>query len=174
MHLTIPPSIQYLNGQIDAADLVSKKTTLASLKGVFHDECCRCELPQDKVVYCVDMLPAQVSEGELNFGVSHIEPGTVGNEFNMTRGHIHERIEQAEYYLGSQGEGLLVMQSQQGEVTIEKVFPGSIHHIPGFTAHRLVNTGEKKTVSNCYLAFCCRSQLRFFGRSGLSCESRSR
>ncbi|GAL16822.1 glucose-6-phosphate isomerase archaeal [Vibrio maritimus] len=46
--------------------------------------------------------------------------------------------------MGSQGEGLLVMQSQQGEVTIEKVFPGSIHHIPGFTAHRLVNTGEKK------------------------------
>lgn len=144
MHLSIPPSINYLTGHIDAKNVVYKETTLGALKGVFADETQRATSAQDQVIYQVEMLPAQHAEGELNFGVSHIEPGSVGDEFHMTRGHIHQRKEQAEFYFGSQGEGLLLMQTEQGEVSIEKVFPGSVHHIPGFVAHRLINTGNTR------------------------------
>ncbi|MFA0440806.1 glucose-6-phosphate isomerase [Vibrio sp. 10N.286.49.C2] len=144
MHLSIPPTINYLTGNIDADNVISKQTTLGSLKGVFADEAQRAKSAQDRVIYYVEMLPAQHEEGELNFGVSHIEPGVVGDEFHMTRGHIHQRKEQAEFYFGSQGEGLLLMQTEQGEVLIEKVCPGSVHHIPGFVAHRLINTGNSR------------------------------
>ncbi|MCG9626415.1 MULTISPECIES: glucose-6-phosphate isomerase family protein [Vibrio] len=144
MHLSIPPSINYLTGHIDAENVVCKETTLGSLEGVFADETQRAASAQDQIIYQVEMLPAQHAEGELNFGVSHIEPGSVGDEFHMTRGHIHQRKEQAEFYFGSQGEGLLLMQTEQGEVSIEKVFPGSVHHIPGFVAHRLINTGNTR------------------------------
>lgn len=144
MNLSIPPSINYLTGRIDAEDIIRKKTTLGALKGVFSDETKRARSAQDQIIYQVEMLPAQHAEGELNFGVSHIEPGLIGNEFHMTRGHIHQRKEQAEFYFGSQGEGLLLMQTEQGEVSIEKVFPGSVHHIPSFVAHRLINTGNTR------------------------------
>lgn len=144
MNLSIPPIINYQTGKIDAENVITKITTLSSLEGVFADEMKRTESAQDKVIYQVDMLPAQQAEGELNFGVSHIEPGLVGDEFHMTRGHIHQRKEQAEFYFGSQDEGLLLMQTELGDVSIEKVFPGSIHHIPGFVAHRLINTGDTR------------------------------
>ncbi|WP_417883018.1 glucose-6-phosphate isomerase family protein [Vibrio rumoiensis] len=144
MNLSIPPIINYQTGKIDAENVITKIATLSSLEGVFADEVKHIENVQDRVIYQVEMLPAQQAEGELNFGVSHIEPGLVGNEFHMTRGHIHQRKEQAEFYFGSQGEGLLLMQTEQGDVSIEKVFPGSIHHIPGFVAHRLINTGDTR------------------------------
>ena len=144
MQLSIPPSVNYLTGHIDADNVICKETTLGALEGVFADENLRAASAQNQVIYQVEMLPSQHAEGELNFGVSHIEPGVVGNEFHMTRGHIHQRKEQAEFYFGSQGEGLLLMQTERGEVSIEKVFPGSVHHIPGFVAHRLINTGNTR------------------------------
>ncbi|ROV59989.1 glucose-6-phosphate isomerase [Vibrio ponticus] len=144
MRASIPPIINYQTGQIIADDSLTKATTIEALKGIFIDEDARSKLPQNQVVYQVEMLPPQHAEGELNFGVSHIEPGVVGEEFHMTRGHIHQRKEQAEYYFGSQGEGLLLLQTELGEVQIEKVFPGSIHHIPGYVAHRLVNIGNTR------------------------------
>lgn len=31
-----------------------------------------------------------------------------------------------------------------GIVSIEKVFPDSIHHVPSIVAHRLINTGDTR------------------------------
>lgn len=39
-----------------------------------------------------------------------------------------------------QGHGLLMM-TENGETQLEAVVPGSVHYIPGNTAHRLINTG---------------------------------
>lgn len=142
IEIKTPPSVNYATGNIQAENLVEKSTTLGALEGVFADEEAYASLDKNKVIYRVEMLPAESADGELNFGTSHIEPGCVGNEYHMTRGHFHERIEQAEYYFGSAGEGLLVLQDQQGQVSLEKVFPGSVHHIQGYVAHRLVNTGD--------------------------------
>lgn len=144
MKIINPPSVDYITGRINSENLVSKSTTVESLKGVFRDEGAYSKLDPKQAVYSVEMLPAGTQEGDLNFGASHIESGDVGGEFYMTRGHFHERIEQAEYYFGSAGEGLLIMQKVSGEVYIEKVFPGSVHHIPGHVAHRLVNTGAER------------------------------
>ncbi|NOI65356.1 glucose-6-phosphate isomerase family protein [Vibrio sp. 99-8-1] len=142
MNISIPPSVDFLTGRIESDSKVTKATTIKSLEGVFADTRAYSQLDPDQVVYSVEMLPAESDEGELNFGVSHIEPGLVGNEYHMTRGHFHQREEQAEYYFGAAGKGLLILQDQSGGVTVESVFPGSVHHIGGYIAHRLVNTGE--------------------------------
>ncbi len=65
MHLSIPPSINYLTGHIDAENVVCKETTLGSLEGVFADETQRAASAQHQIIYQVEMLPAQDAEGEL-------------------------------------------------------------------------------------------------------------
>jgi glucose-6-phosphate isomerase len=64
----------------------------------------------------------------------------------MTKGHFHRRREAAEYYWGIAGSGVLLLLDEAGNCTAQAVEPGSLHYIPGFTAHRLVNTGSEKLV----------------------------
>ncbi len=79
--------------------------------------------------------------GELEFGVSVLKPVIVSGQANMTRGHFHSNRECSEYYFGLAGQGLLLLMNQQNECWAEKVSRGSVHHISGSWAHRLVNTG---------------------------------
>lgn len=60
----------------------------------------------------------------------------------MTKGHFHENKDCVEFYFGIQGEGLLLLMDESGYTWAEKVFEGSLHHIDGHVAHRLVNIGE--------------------------------
>jgi glucose-6-phosphate isomerase len=60
----------------------------------------------------------------------------------MTKGHFHAIENRAEYYWGIEGEGILLLMDKQGETKAEYMFPGSLHYIPGATAHRVVNTGN--------------------------------
>lgn len=61
----------------------------------------------------------------------------------MTRGHFHEKREAAEYYWGISGNGLLLLMDEDRSHRVEAVSPGSLHYIPGWTAHRVVNTGDE-------------------------------
>ncbi|MCF5868814.1 glucose-6-phosphate isomerase [Aeromonas veronii] len=138
----IPPILDFATGKLGGAELVEKSTTLADLQGFFADPHAEAALSPDTRLYRVAMLPGNGGEGDLNMGVTYLEAGRVGQEFFMTRGHIHARAEQAEYYFGLCGGGLLLLQDMAGVCRLEQVFPGSVHHIPGHVAHRLVNTGE--------------------------------
>ncbi|WP_279504787.1 glucose-6-phosphate isomerase family protein [Aeromonas veronii] len=140
----IPPILDFATGKLGGAELVEKSTTLADLQGLFADLHAEAALSPDTRLYRVAMLPGNGGEGDLNMGVTYLEAGRVGQEFFMTRGHIHARAEQAEYYFGLCGGGLLLLQDMAGVCRLEQVFPGSVHHIPGHVAHRLVNTGEKQ------------------------------
>ena len=80
--------------------------------------------------------------GDLNWGLTILAPLTVNGECNMTRGHYHQDAACAEIYLGLGGEGLLLLMDRDGHAWAERVFPGSLHHIDGSLAHRLVNTGD--------------------------------
>lgn len=122
-------------------------TTIRKVKhmeGVFYFEDSRKLLDPEITLYTVDSYTPveQGTEGGLFFGITHILPGHIGNEYFMTKGHIHEIQNRSEYYWGIQGEGYLVLKPLKGESWVEKVYPGSLHYIPGFTAHRLVNAGE--------------------------------
>lgn len=116
---------------------------IREMTGFFADEEALAAADADAVMYAVDSYTpvASGTEGGLFFGVTHIEPGRIGDEYFMTKGHFHAVGNRGEYYWGIAGEGLLVLMTEDRVGSVERVTPGSLHYIPGYTAHRLVNTG---------------------------------
>lgn len=125
--------------------VTESRRVLGDLKGVFADEKARARMDQSAVVYEVQMHAAvpEGTPGGLFLGVSSLRPGNVAGEYFMTKGHFHARRETAEYYWGVVGEGALILMDEAGNCRWEKVYPGSVHYIPGNVAHRLANTGDE-------------------------------
>lgn len=138
-----PPNVAFLTGQFTAENVIKKATHCGDLFGVFHDRDAWQAIDSGSLIYEVEMLDSLQGEGELFVGMTHLQAGRVGDEFYMTRGHFHQRREQGEIYFGIQGNGLLLLQNEQGAARLEQVSPGSVHIIPGCTAHRLINTGPE-------------------------------
>jgi len=117
---------------------------VSDLSMMFHDEQAveQAIADGDKIVYEIWYHPFETSESDMALGVTRINPGKVGDEFHMTKGHIHERDDQAEIYFCVQGEGYLLLQTLDGEFQAEQWSPGTISHIPPMWAHRVVNTGD--------------------------------
>ena len=118
--------------------------TLGDLRGIFADVDAFSRMPQNMPAYEVSsFLPEQEgTPGGLYFGITYLHPGKVGNEYFMTKGHFHANIDRAEFYWGLEGEGMLILMDQLRRVWAERVFPGSLHYIPGGVAHRMANTGN--------------------------------
>jgi len=53
-----------------------------------------------------------------------MEPGRIGNEFFMTRGHIHAKGNRPETYYGESGKGLMLLESPEGQREFWKCFHG--------------------------------------------------
>ena len=118
--------------------------TLADLPGIFQDRAAYEKMPSRTLLYEVDSYSpvGPDTPGGLYFGITRIYPGKVGNEYFMTKGHFHARIDRGEYYRGLGGEGVLILMDRNRRTWGEKIFPGSLHYIPGGTAHRVANTGN--------------------------------
>jgi glucose-6-phosphate isomerase len=141
--IMLPPQVAWASGLFANGALIYKTTRVSDLTGVFADGDAWQRAEPQRTVYEVEMLDSPSQEGGLYVGVTHLQAGTVGDEYFMTRGHYHQRREQGEVYFGLCGEGLLLLQTEQGEARLEAVTPGSVHIIPPFTAHRLINTGTE-------------------------------
>lgn len=138
------PSVVFMNARLSGEGVTRDRKHLADLAGVFEDTASFRQMDGSQVVYEVDSwMPVPGStEGGLFFGLTHLYPGTVGDEYFMTRGHFHAVENRAEYYWGIEGEGLLLLMDKDRNTRAERMTPGSLHYIPGFTAHRVVNTGS--------------------------------
>ena len=69
----------------------------------------------------------------------------------MTRGHIHARANRPETYYGESGDGLMLMESPEGEIRILEIAPRVMVYVPPMWIHRSVNTGAGPLVmSFCY------------------------
>ena len=77
-----------------------KRTNLGDLVGLYADRVAFEELGArhgGDVAYEVqEFRPHRVVPYELVFGTSTLQPGSVGEEFFMTRGHIHLRADRPE------------------------------------------------------------------------------
>ncbi|MEQ8655840.1 MAG: glucose-6-phosphate isomerase [Hyphomicrobiales bacterium] len=105
----------------------------------------------DRIVYSVEDVRPQASSGDLIFGTTFMEPGRIGEEFFMTRGHIHATANRPETYYGESGEGLMLMEAPDGQVSILEVRPKTMVYVPPLWIHRSVNTGDTPLVmSFCY------------------------
>ena len=115
---------------------------LSELKGQFHDQAAYHQLldKADVILYEVFEIQRPEVPGELLFGVTMIHPGKVGDEFFMTKVHFHSEIETSELYYCLKGRGVLVMETLEGDWSIEEFYPGSLTFVPPRWAHRSVNT----------------------------------
>jgi glucose-6-phosphate isomerase len=100
----------------------------------------------DPVVYDIRYHPFQTSTSDMALGVSTIYPGKVGDEYHMTKGHFHVRMDQPEIYFCVRGTGFLLMESKEGDFQVAEWRPGTITHIPPQYAHRVVNTGPEPLI----------------------------
>lgn len=136
---------EFIQDRLKGSSVIRKSTCLKDLKGLFQDEQVRAAMPQDKILYDVDAyLPvSEGTTGGLFFGITRIQPGKVGNEYFMTRGHFHAQSDRGEFYWGIKGKGALILMTRDRESRVEEMYPGSLHYIPAHTAHRVANTGNE-------------------------------
>jgi glucose-6-phosphate isomerase len=69
-------------------------------------------------------------------------PGTIGDEYYMTKGHLHAWRPAAEFYFGLTGEGVMLLEDEAtGESRVVPLRPNGVVYVPGCTAHRTMNVG---------------------------------
>ncbi len=117
---------------------------LSDLRGQFADQRSYDSLlaQEDVVLYEVYELLRPGLAGEMRHGLTVVHPGKVGDEYFMTKGHYHTVLETAELYYCLKGEGLMVMETPEGEWAVEPLRPNGGLYVPPRWAHRSVNTGS--------------------------------
>ncbi len=120
--------------------------TLSSMKGQYRDGDAYAEMlaEGDRVLYEVYEIRRPEIAGELMCGLSVVHAGKVGEEYFMTKGHFHSLLETAEVYHCLQGEGMMVMETPEGESAVEELRPGCVLYVPPRWAHRSVNTSRDR------------------------------
>lgn len=116
------------------------------MKGQFYDQQAYEAMleNEDALVYEVYEINRPEVSGELLHGVSVVHPGKVGDEYFMTKGHFHAILETAEVYYCLQGEGMMVMETPEGDWAVEPLRAGSVLYVPPRWAHRSVNTSSQE------------------------------
>lgn len=114
------------------------------MKGMYYDKAaeqalCRTSNP---LIYSFSEKVLPEENGHLQLAMTTIQPGKVGEEYHMTKGHYHQRPDTSEIYLGVEGEGYLLMQTPGGDFGATSIKPSVVVYIPPFWGHRMVNTGD--------------------------------
>lgn len=105
------------------------------------------------LMYYVDEFRPSDNAGDLITGISTLLPGHVGDEFAMTRGHIHLQQDRTEIYHCLSGHGLMLMETVAGETVVSELTPGVVAYVPPAHIHRSVNLGDEPLVTLfCYPA----------------------
>jgi glucose-6-phosphate isomerase, archaeal len=136
--------VNWADGTVQVAGLKMSEKKLGQLTGIFRDQQAWKQLDPETIVYRVHWWePVEPgTEGGLFWGLTEIQPGRVGKEYFMTRGHWHVIRNRAEFYGTITGRGKLVLMNREGQTWFEDMRPGSLHYVAGEVAHRIVNTGE--------------------------------
>ena len=123
-----------------APDRQTQERRLSDMRGYYLHE--PDDAGDDPLIYRVHMIPVPETNAEIQCSTTVLEPGRVGDEYHMTKGHFHEVRDRSEVYVGLSGEGRLVMATEDGDHAVEPIAPGTVSYVPGGWAHRSVNTGD--------------------------------
>ncbi len=120
------------------------KRYLSQMKEMFFDAEAVEEIlkKEDPLIYEFYELGCPERSGDLAFGTTIVYPGTVGDEFYMTKGHFHTRLETSEVYYTLSGEGYMVMENPEGDMIEIPLKKNESVYVPRRYAHRTVNTGS--------------------------------
>jgi glucose-6-phosphate isomerase, archaeal len=132
-------------GVIEGAPVTRR--SLADLEGIFADGAAYDrELARgNPCVYWVSSVETGHGEGQLHYGLGVLMPGKVGQEYYMTKGHLHAWRPAAEVYLGLRGHGLMLLEAE-GESRVLPLEPHGVVYVPGDTAHRTINRGSEPLI----------------------------
>jgi len=130
---------------------------LGDLVGVYADEeafrAAVREQGAGRLVYRVDEHRGADGTGALIVGTSTLLAGRIGEEFAVTRGHMHAKADRAELYYCISGRGVMLLETLSGESRAVPLAPGEAVHVPGYWIHRSVNIGDEPFVTLfCYAA----------------------
>ena len=147
----LEPGVGYVDiasGQLKGASNRYVKT-FRDLDGLYEDSAAFDALlaqRADDVAYEVTDYKPSANQGDIIIGVTRMEPGKVGNEFYMTRGHIHARPNRPEMYYGESGLGVMLLESPDGQIRTIEIGPRTMCYVPPFWIHRSVNVGAEPLV----------------------------
>lgn len=124
------------------------KRYLSQMKNMYYDTAAAEEIlkTEDPLIYEFHELGFPERAGDLAFGTTILYPGTVGNEYYMTKGHFHTILDTAEVYYTLNGEGYMVLENPEGDTLELPLRKGEALYVPRRYAHRSVNTGKEPLV----------------------------
>jgi glucose-6-phosphate isomerase len=129
---------------------------LVDLEGLYRDEDAFREArsgDDGSPVYWVESSQTEDGPGGLITGISVLEPGRIGQEYAMTRGHLHAIADRSELYVGLSGRGVMILETLDGRSEVIDIVPGKAVYVPGWWVHRSVNTGSQRFIALfCYAA----------------------
>lgn len=131
-----------VTGEIPGAKAAARH--LADLRGCFANEAAfeTMVAAGNPLIYTVTSFEGGQGEGDLHYGIGLIMPGQVGDEYFMTKGHLHSWRAAAEFYIGLTGEGVMLLENEDsGESRMVPLTASHVIYVPGKTAHRTMNTG---------------------------------
>ena len=134
-------------GTIDDKPRVERR--LADLRGCFRDARAydRALARGNPLVYSVASSEPATGQGDLHYGLGVLQPGSIGDEYFLTKGHMHTWRDAAEVYIGLTGEGAMLLEDEAGGGSrMVLLQPNTVVYVPGNTAHRTVNTGGEPLV----------------------------
>jgi glucose-6-phosphate isomerase len=142
MTLPFATELDAPTGAMNPHELVVERR-LSELLDAFSDVDAARALAEDgdPVVYRAFEAAVPHEETHLVYRTTVIEPGDVGGEFFMTKGHHHVR-DSAELYYAMAGTGMMVMQDRAGAVRSVDMPAGTAVYTPPAWAHRTVNVGD--------------------------------
>jgi glucose-6-phosphate isomerase, archaeal len=130
---------------------------LRDMSGVYRDRAAYAaslaEKGPDFLVYRVEEHRNVGDEGALIIGTSTLQPGRYGDEYAVTRGHLHAKPDRAELYYCLNGTGVMLLETTDGRSETVPLTAGQAVHVPGHWVHRSVNVGDDPFVTLfCYPA----------------------
>lgn len=122
---------------------------LSDLRGCFADAAAyKAALAAgDPLLYRVASVEPADGDGDLHYAAAILMPGRVGDEYYLTKGHVHAWRLAAEFYIGLRGAGLMLLEDERTrESRVVPLTPHSVVYVPAYAAHRTINTGREPLV----------------------------
>jgi glucose-6-phosphate isomerase len=127
-------------------DYESTKRMLSAMAGMYLNNEKLKEMISEKDILVYEFYELDIPEkpGDLAYGTTILYPGKVDNEYFMTKGHFHSKIDTAEVYYCIRGHGYLLMENPEGDVELQEMTPGVSVYVPPRFAHRSINISDSE------------------------------
>ncbi|MEN8174022.1 MAG: glucose-6-phosphate isomerase family protein, partial [Chloroflexota bacterium] len=124
---------------------------LSDLKDYYSDQNAVGEIlsEDNPLIYKVWEMEYEGDGQGLSVGLTVINPGQIGGEFYMTKGHFHAADSGDEVYIATSGKGGMLLTDRSGNCQFIEMELGKLYYVPGNFAHRTVNIGSEEFVFLC-------------------------